>query len=172
MSPPAVTMSSGRCTIRRPSISCDCTAGSFDPYFVGDSILETSHTPCHNCGHSFFHHEGFSEWMQRQQHHGQQHMSAGASKSHVAKDKRAAAPAVMINPLPIVQPTVQCPVPGCEVTFAGKDNLRAITIHLKGIVKNGRAYYVLRRQGGDFWDAHNEYYQDKQEQRGKYTEIL
>jgi hypothetical protein len=66
-----------------------------------------------------------------------------------------------------VQPTVQCPVEGCEVTFAGKNNLRAITIHVKGIVKKGRDYYVLKRQGGGFWDAHQEYYQDKQAERGK-----
>jgi hypothetical protein len=70
-------------------------------------------------------------------------------------------PTVSPDPRPIVQPTVQCPVQGWEVTFAGKNNLRAITIHVKGIVKKGRAYYVLRRQGGGFWDAHHEYYQYK-----------
>jgi hypothetical protein len=92
---------------------------------------------------------------------------SASTRDGVAKGKRTAAPTVNPGPLPIVQPTVQCPVQGCEVTFAGKNNLRAITIHVKGIVKKGRAYYVLRRQGGGFWDAHHEYYQYKQEQRGK-----
>jgi hypothetical protein len=106
---------------------------------------------------------------------------SASKRRNVAKGKRAAAPT--INPQPIVLPTVpggytqtegtdRCPVEGCDVTFSSRNNLRAITIHLNAIVKKGRAYYVLRRRGGGFWDAHNDYYQDKQEQRGKYNVIL
>ncbi|KAA8904241.1 hypothetical protein FN846DRAFT_984838 [Sphaerosporella brunnea] len=61
--------------------------------------------------------------------------------------------------------TDRCPVEECPVTFSSKNNERAITIHVKAIVKKGRAYYADKKKGVGFWDAHNKYYEDKMEQR-------
>jgi hypothetical protein len=44
--------------------------------------------------------------------------------------------------------------------------MRAEAVHVKGIVKKGRAYYADKKKGVGFWDAHNIYYV---EQRGKYN---
>jgi hypothetical protein len=65
--------------------------------------------------------------------------------------KRASNPAASptINPEPVVVPpapggyrktegTDRCPVEGSPVTFSSNNNLRAITIHVRGIVKKER----------------------------------
>jgi hypothetical protein len=99
--------------------------------------------------------------------------------------KRANKPAASptINPEPVVVPpapggyrktegTDRCPVEGCPVTFSSNNNLRAITIHIRGIVKKGRAYYANKNKGAGYWEAHNRYYEEKQEEKGEYSAIL
>ncbi|KAA8894008.1 hypothetical protein FN846DRAFT_913392 [Sphaerosporella brunnea] len=97
------------------------------------------------------------------------------NKSRKRAGKRAIAP-----PQPVVCPIVPgghketvgtdwCPVEECPVTFASKNNEQAITIHVKAIVKKGKAYYADKKKGVGFWDAHNKYYEDKMEQ-GASTE--
>ncbi|KAA8894433.1 hypothetical protein FN846DRAFT_895094 [Sphaerosporella brunnea] len=91
-------------------------------------------------------------------------MAVNKSRKRASKraGKRATAPT--INPQPVVRPIV----PGGHKETVGtdrKNNERAITIHVKAIVKKGRAYYADKKKGVGFWDAHNKYYEDKMEQR-------
>jgi hypothetical protein len=84
----------------------------------------------------------------------------GVNKSRKRANKRAGkrATAPTINPQPVVRPIVpgghketvgtdRCPVEECPVTFSSKNNERAITIHVKAIVKKGRAYYADKKKG-------------------------
>jgi hypothetical protein len=60
-----------------------------------------------------------------------------------------------------------CPVEGCPVTFTTSNNERAMTRHVKSIVKKERAFYAGKTNGVKFWDSHNNFYVRKREQRGK-----